>query len=528
MMRGVYGSNAAESVKAGAVSGPGVTDDVHASQAPARVPWRHLWKVLAFATVIRLAVFPFAENKQGDAPMRSLLAERMNDVRGAAADPRGFFQYGPLPIEVMRPFLALDRDARRSSRIPSLLAGLAVFVPFFSLAQRMGATSPLALALAGIALALGPLHIQVSTTAASEALYLLLFVTTMDRLHAGLTGRRRWDFVLAGVCGSLAAVTRYDMWLSLPAAGAAALWWGPRDRRALGEVALFLGTAAILPAAYLLWLRAATGDPLFFAHFIASDHKSMAAAVSARLGPALARVRQVVIWLLAFATALTPVPFMAVAGVIRARPRVAGPTRVVLAAAFAPIGVYLVQGLVLGQFEPLPRFAIVPGAILLPLAASYLAATRGRRAGRPLMWQTGAFAVALAIVIGVLAHAWPGRIWGGAESFEAVTRLDGEDRALAGFLERHVGPGEGVFIDPFGFIDIVIVHAARIPAARSATLAWTRTPSPTLAETRARTQASWFAAHDWSWGRTPIPDWPAESVRLGGWRVARYWASSAH
>lgn len=524
----VYGSNAAEMVQARAATASGSATDGRAGRAPARVPWRDLWKVLAVAAVVRLAVFPFAENKQGDAPMRSLLAERMNDVRGAAADPRGFFQYGPLPIEVMRPFLALDRDAPRSSRIPSLLAGLAVFLPFFSLAQRMGAASPLALALAGLALALSPLHIQVSSTAASEALYLLLFVTTMDRLHAALTGRRRRDFLLAGVCGSLAAVTRYDMWLSLPAAGAAALWWGPRDRRALGEVAIFLGTSAILPAAYLLWLRAATGDPLFFAHFIASDHKAMAAAVSARLGPAVARLRQVVIWLLAFATALTPVPFMAVAGVLRARPRIAGPTRVVLTAAFAPIGVYLLQGLVLGQFEPLPRFAIVPGAMLLPIAASHLAARRGRRAGSSLIWQTGGLALALAVVIAVLAHAGPGRIWGGAESFEAVTRLDGEDRALAAFLEQHVRPEEGVFIDPYGFTDIVIVHAARIPAARAATLAWTRTPSSTVAETRARTQASWFAAHDGSWGRAAIPDWPTESVRFGGWRVARYWSSSVH
>ena len=381
----------------------------------------------------------------------------------------------------MRPFLALDRDARRSSRIPSLLAGLAVFVPFFSLAQRMGATSPLALALAGLALAFGPLHIQVSTTAASEALYLLLFVTTMERLHAALTARRWRDFFFAGVCGSLAAVTRYDMWLSLPAAGAAALWWGPRDRRALGEVAVFLGTSAILPAAYLAWLRAATGDPLFFAHFIASDHKAMAAAVSARLGPALARLRQVVIWLLAFATALTPVPFMAMAGVIRARPadRQANPGG---------------PGGGLRPHRRVSRAGVGSGPVraapaVCDRARSDLCCRSRRRIWRrpgpdrgssPLTWQTAGFALALAGVIAVLAHGWPGRIWGGAESFEAVTRLDGEDRELAGFLERHVGPQEGVFVDPFGFTDIVIVHAARIPAARSATLAWTRTPSPTL------------------------------------------------
>ena len=490
---------------------------------------RAWWMAFALAAAVRLLCFPFAENKQGDSPMRSLLAEHMNHQPGAGADPRNFFQYGPLPILVMRPFLALDPDARRSSRVPSLLAGLAVFVPFLSLARRMGATSPTALGVVGVALALGALNVQVSTTAASEALYLLLFMTTMDRLHAALSTRRRRDFLLAGLCGSLAAVTRYDMWLSLPAAAAAALWWGPRDRRAVGHLTLFLGCAALFPAAYLSWLAARTGDPFFFAHFIERDHATMAAAVSARLGPALARLRQIVIWLLAFATAMTPIPFMVLPSLLRRRPALSPATRVVLASAFAPIGVYLVQGLVFGKFEPLPRFAIVPGAVLLPVAASRLVEERAVRAPGGPVGATAAFAVGLAVVIAVLAHAGGGRIWGGAESFEAVTRLDGEDRQLAQYLERHVRPEEGVFVDPFGFDDIAIAHAARIPLAHVSTLAWTRTPSPTLAETRRRSYASWFAALDWSWGKRPIPDWPsgpAGAVRFGRWRVAHYGGAS--
>ena len=482
----------------------------------------------ALAAAVRLLCFPFAENKQGDSPMRSLLAEHMNHQPGAAADPRNFFQYGPLPILVMRPFMALDPDARRSSRVPSLLAGLAVFVPFLSLARRMGATSPAALGVVGVAVALGALNVQVSTTAASEALYLLFFVTTMDRLHAALSTRRRRDFLLAGLCGSLAAVTRYDMWLSLPAAAAAALWWGPRDRRAVADLALFLGSAGLFPAAYLGWLAARTGDPFFFAHFIERDHATMAAAVSARLGPALARLRQIVIWLLAFATAMTPLPFMVLPSLLRRRPVLSPATRVVLASAFAPIGVYLVQGLVFGKFEPLPRFAIIPGAVLLPVAASRLVQELQKRSARAPggpVGATAAFAVGLAVLIAVLAHAGGGRIWGGAESFEAVTRLDGEDRQLARYLERNVRPEEGVFVDPFGFDDIAIAHAARIPLAHVSTLAWTRTPSPTLAETRRRSYASWFAALDWGWGKSPIPDWPAGpagSVRFGRWRVAHY------
>ncbi|HEX2657461.1 MAG TPA: glycosyltransferase family 39 protein, partial [Polyangia bacterium] len=279
-----------------------------------------LWAIFALALVVRAALFPFADNKQADAPIRALLAERMNADPAAASDPRSFRQFGPLPIEVMRPFMAIDPDARRSSRVPSLLAGLAVFWPFFALARRMGATG-WALSLAGLALALAPLHIQVSITAASEALYLLCFVATLERLHAAVSGRRRRDFVLAGLWGGLAAVTRYDMWLSLPVAGAAALWLGARDRRAMVDVALFLGVAGLLPGAYLLWLAKETGDPLFFAHFIAQDHETLAAEATQRLGPILARLRQLGVWSISFGAAMTPVPFLMLFGAIPRRSR---------------------------------------------------------------------------------------------------------------------------------------------------------------------------------------------------------------
>jgi len=483
------------------------------------------WAVFALALVVRAALFPFADNKQADAPIRALLAERMNSDPGAAGDPRSFRQFGPLPIEVMRPFLAVDPDARRASRLPSLLAGLAVFWPFFSLARRMGATGG-ALSLAGLALALAPLHIQVSITAASEALYLLCFVATLDRLHAAMSERRRRDFALAGLWGGLAAVTRYDMWLSLPAAGAMALWLGARDRRGLFDVALFLGIAAILPGAYLLWSGLSTGDPLFFAHFIAQDHVGLAAAASQRLGPVLARLRQPVIWSLSFAAAMTPVPFLALWGAIprasRTRYRLDGPTWVVLSAALAPIGVYLIKGIGLGQFEPLPRFAIAPGAILLPVAATLLQRAWGRRPPAQLSALVVGGMVVLVGLLEIASHGRPGRAWEGPESLSPLTRMEPDDRALAAYLEQHRQTEEGVFIDPLGFTDIVIVHAARIPAARAATLAQTRSPSPTLAETRARTQSSWFAAHDLSWGKTTIADWPADGLRFGGWRLAHY------
>lgn len=499
--------------------------------APRRVPLVGTWAngaVLVLAVVIRLGLFPLADNKQADAPMRALLAERMNTEPGAAGNARGFCQFGPLPIEVMRPFLALFPDARWSSRVPSLIAGIALFIPFFSLAARMlgdlgggvgGCAS--AVALAGLALALAPLPIQVSITAASEALYLLWLLAALDRLHAALSSRRRIDFVLGGLFASLAAVTRYDTWIALPVSAAAAWTFGARDRRALVDLTWFLGMAALCPAAYLLWSWKSTGDPFMFARYIARDHAAMAAAAVARLGGALARIRQLEVWVISFAAAMTPVAFFAAAGLPRTWRKLRPATRVVLVTGLAPPGAYLAKGLLWGDFEPLPRFAIAPGVVLLPLAAAALIAfcrrfTAQRRA--PGVWLVGG-ALALNATVSYFAFARSGRIWTGMESLAPLTRLDAEDRALADYLRVHRQFDEGVFIDTFSYNDITVAHAARVPATRSSTLAWTRTPGRTLAETRALTGASWFAVYADSWGRRPWPDWPPDGQRFGGWTL---------
>src|SRR6187549_535406 len=92
---------------------------------------------IAVAIVVRLAVFAFADNKHGDAPMRALIAERMVLEPASAADPRTYCQFGPLHTTLMRPFIAVDPVAPRSSRLLSLLAGLAVFFPFAAFARRV-------------------------------------------------------------------------------------------------------------------------------------------------------------------------------------------------------------------------------------------------------------------------------------------------------------------------------------------------------------------------------------------------------
>src|SRR5436190_10605416 len=182
--------------------------------------------------------------------MRALIAERMVLEPASAAVPRTYCQFGPLHTTLMRPFLALDPWAPRSSRYLSLLTGIAVLFPFLAFARRL--VGQPAAELATFVLALSPLHVQASTTAASEALYLLLWICALERLLAALDGRSIRTFALAGMLASLAAVTRYDAWLALPIIVMAAwLFVKPNGRFLVPGLAVFSLCAASLPLAWL-------------------------------------------------------------------------------------------------------------------------------------------------------------------------------------------------------------------------------------------------------------------------------------
>jgi 4-amino-4-deoxy-L-arabinose transferase-like glycosyltransferase len=474
--------------------------------------------------LLRVGLFPLAENKHGDAPMRALIAEWMNLDPHAAADPRTYCQFGPLHTTLMRPFLALDPVAPRSSRYLSLLAGIAVFCPFLRLARRLA--PPRFGPLAALALAVSPLHIQASVTASSEALYLLLMVTCLERLLAALDSGRAVTFALAGLLASLAAVTRYDAWIDFPLVVAAAWLWSARTKPGRWRgLLVFASTAAVLPLAWMTWSERSTHDPFFFAHYISNDHAQLAAAMTARWGALGARLRQVGIWSLAFlATMSLPLLAGAVIALRRWLPGERGAplsatAKIVIVAALAPPALYLAKGLLLLSFEPLPRFALIPGALLLPLAAEAAGtrwSTRGCRVA------TVASAALFSAVVLVVAWTGRARVWSGAESFAPITRLDGEDRALADYLRAHREPTDRVLIEPLEFADIVIAHAARVPAPLTVSLSITRHPEATLAATLSLTATRWLAVYDapgGTWFPLFAADWPANTQAFGHWRL---------
>lgn len=512
---------------------------------------RNVAVTIGLAIVVRVGVFAFAENKHGDAPMRALIAERMVLEPASAAVPRTYCQFGPLHTTLMRPFIVLDPVAPRSSRFLSLLCGIAVLFPFLALARRL--VGPARAEAAAFVLAVSPLHVQASTTAASEALYLLLWVAAIERFLAALAalaapdGRPARTFAVAGLLASLAAVTRYDAWLALPIMALGAWIFAgradqPEDRagrskraKLVAGLAIFSACAALLPAAWLAWGARAGGDPLFFAHYIMTDHAGLAAEAAGRFGPVAGRARQLGIWALAFVAAMTlPAAIAAAWALARGRRSEllrAPAMRVVVVAALGPPALYLVRGLALQSFEPLARFALVPGTLLLPLAVAAVPAARARA----FRAATAITAVAFSIGIWLVATVGRDRIWAGAESMGALTRLDREDRDVARYLRAHRRPHEPVMIEPLAFAEIGIAHAAGVPWTESITLIVTREPGATLAETMLTTGARTVLGYDRGDGRgwpRRLPDWPApvnshepsppsplSQVTIGRWRV---------
>jgi hypothetical protein len=190
---------------------------------------------------------------------------------------------------------------------------------------------------------------------------------------------------------------------------------------------------------------------------------------------------------------------------------------IVVVAALGPPALYLGRGLVFQSFEPLARFALVPGALLLPFGAAMVSLERPR--AHRLVVAASAFAFSL--IVWAIATVGRERIWAGAESMGALTSLDGEDRALADYLRAVRPPGARVMIEPFSFAEIGITHAAGVPWTDAVTLTITRSPAATMRDSLLTTGAAFIVGYDRTGGwPARLPDWPrGGGVRFGHWLV---------
>src|SRR5471032_2619834 len=145
-------------------------------------PKREVFLALLVALAVRALPLAFGYEYYGDSPVRIEAAERW------AAHPhlwRGFseaFQYGPLHLSLIGWLIELLGNRVVAARALSLVCGLlgVWLLGLLTLRHRDAASARWAM----FGLALSPLHIQASTTGASEAVFLAMFLGTLALLES--------------------------------------------------------------------------------------------------------------------------------------------------------------------------------------------------------------------------------------------------------------------------------------------------------------------------------------------------------
>jgi len=437
-------------------------------------PRRLLLAALLLAAAARLPALFLGMEHYGDGPVRVEIAERW------ARTPhlwRGFsetFQFGPLHLTLLGGTLELWPDRLWAPRILSLFCGLAAVWLLFRISARL--FGPAAAFVAALGLALSPLHIQASTTSASEAPFLALLLGAIDLI---LTDRLALSALLLGAAG----MVRYDGWFYVPVLAG----WLLLRRVELPRVALFCALAA-LPVPFWLWQNARTsGDWLAPIHYIDRDHEALATMALSWFGQLRWRAYCLFYWPLAVLVLVTPlVGLLSLAGAARALwRRTAGWE--LAAIAWIPAVYFTFRGAVLADFRPLSRFALVAATLSLPFAWSMLADLPSR-----LRTATAALAAALLVATPAgLALSSYGRNGGLAEWARPLSPVSTVPPGIAQasrWLRTDARPDDVLLLDSaWHYLDIPLAFSSGLPDERIARLRWpdfdehlARTP-PTLA-----------------------------------------------
>jgi len=414
---------------------------------------RRLWLALALAAAARLAPLFLGYEHYGDSPVRIEAAERW------AAQPhlwRGFaesFQYGPLHLTLLGLAGRLLGDRVAGARALSLLCGLAGVALLFRLARRERGVE--AAWWAALGLALSPLHIQASTTGASEAVFLALFLGALVLL---LEDR----LVLAAVALGAAGLVRYDGWMYLPLF-ALLYYWRKRDAaRALGFACL-----AAAPALFWMWVNHKyAGDAFAPIRYIDQDHAALAQMALHWFGQLRWRAYGLVYWPLAVLLLATPVlGWFALRGSFNQLVERL-PGRDLVALAWLPALYLTFRTAVLADFRPMARFAMVPAAISLLFAF-----------GPSLVrWRAVALAVLVATPLALFGASWnrEGAVAEWARPLSPVSSLPPGIAQAAQWLKHNSSPEDIVLLDGvWDYLDIPLAFAAGLPDHQWIRASWT-------------------------------------------------------
>ena len=147
----------------------------------------------------RAVVFPFSENLYGDAVARTELAERwLEHPHWIASMDDGAYQYGPLHLYAIAAALASGLVKEDGGRWVSLLFGVLTVFPLYGLTRRLFGWRAGVVAVLG--LAVWGMHIQMSTTAGSEAMGLFLVLWVLELFSRGMEENRFGSLLASAEC----------------------------------------------------------------------------------------------------------------------------------------------------------------------------------------------------------------------------------------------------------------------------------------------------------------------------------------
>ncbi|HZH04901.1 MAG TPA: hypothetical protein VEY30_14035, partial [Myxococcaceae bacterium] len=312
-------------------------------------------------------------------------------------------------------------------------------------------------------------HLQLSTTAASEAVSLFFLLWGCAAFSRALETDEWGVAVASGLCLTLACAVRYDLWLLLPVmALVAARKWG------FMRAAVWAVAAGAFPFLWLWGNSHFDGDPLAPVRQVEAFHRAWVAEELSRYrvfwggwGEALYRGVQAAFW--PGIAALTLGPWVALAmglGLVRAWKRY--PQSRWLTVVIAVPAVYFTfRSVALLNFVPLARFAVSQVALALPFAGVALG---GRRAQ--------ALAGASAVVVAACLAAWTttstSRVAELLRPVSPVSRNPPPVRDAADFLRRHAaGSSDVVWLDADpAYWDVQLAFLSHMPDARLGRLRW--------------------------------------------------------
>ncbi len=426
------------------------------------------WLALCAVVVLpRLLVFPFNENLYGDAVARTWLAEYWAEsphLIGSFA--QGARQFGPLHLYLLALAEWLWPSPEHAGRALSLLAGCLGAWPLHALARRI--SGPPGGALAVVGYGLWGMHLQCSTTAASEALGLTLVLACLAALASSFDEGPRAMRWFAALLLNLACATRYDAWLLVPLLGALT-WW---QTRRWGPAVDFVALSSAFAVPWLFGHFVDFGDPLYPLHYIDDFHREWFRSEAAGWGPVTYRALVAVFWP---GTALVTLgPPLALAGLVGMGVawRRAPARRWLVLVVVLPAALYTFRAAVLGSFVPLARFAVKEVALLLPFA--WLGV---QSLGARLQARARVAAWSLSVLVTVAWPAWLGwftyaREGAWEDTLRPVSPTSTNEasvRAIGRALHPWAGEGQLlVDVDPRGYDDLQAGFLSGFPFSRLA------------------------------------------------------------